>query len=725
MQKLAFFAGSFLTALFFIPASSQAQTVSIVSGNGQLVCQLCPLNPQRYAPLVVQVVDANNNPLVGVPVTWTLTQPGFKNATQTLDTGATGLSSYTFEPQLEFNGLYFFPAQVSATAGTNTVTFYETTALPYQDSGATAVSYELNPSPPQALSGAVGQMCGPASDASCKPITLSVVGANGPIQGVSVTLVSTSSTKSTVSCETGVNVTDGNGEGPGTVITDVTGTATCIPLFGGAIGSGNYTIVIGGGFASYSPTPFKVTPGSPAIISIKGSATANPNVGVTLTAQVTDASMNPLSGIALKWTVTGPGTLASAGATTGANGVATAVLTATGGPSVQVSVTLPNYSTVPAGIYTLAVNTVITGITATSGNNQSTAAGTAFSEPLSVLLTDGSVPVNGSTVDFAITGSTGNATVTLSQPSAVTALGVASVTATAGTTPGTVTVTATATSGNKTFTQNFVLTINPPYAVITSVVNSAGFQNQFISPCSLATIYATGLTPGFQGIVSAYVEPVTQVAGVTVTFGGVAAPILDVVSSNGQLSVSAQVPCEVPSSSATPPATVPMVLSVTPAGATVPIASPAYPVTVLPYSPGIFGFVDGDGKTRAVLVRPNGSYAGYSNPVARGEVIRMFVTGLGQTTPSLVTDEFDLFTLNAQNVWVPEMLEVIAPVVVGVNNNGVTVTSAHYAYGMVGVYEVDFEVPTDTATGYNAPFAIIVYNGTQAVYGNGSLIAIQ
>jgi uncharacterized protein (TIGR03437 family) len=341
------------------------------------------------------------------------------------------------------------------------------------------------------------------------------------------------------------------------------------------------------------------------------------------------------------------------------------------------------------------------------------------------MLTDGSAPVNGSTVDFAVTGSTGNATVTLSQPSAVTALGVASVTATAGATPGTVTVTATATSGNKTFTQNFVLTINPPYAVITSVVNSAGFQNQFISPCSLATIYATGLTPGFQGIVSAYVEPVTQVAGVTVTFGGVAAPILDVVSSNGQLSVSAQVPCEVPSSSATPPATVPMVLSVTPAGATVPIASPAYPVTVLPYSPGIFGFVDGDGKTRAVLVRPDGSYAGYSNPVARGEVIRMFVTGLGQTTPSLVTDEFDLFTLNAQNVWVPEMLEVIAPVVVGVNNNGVTVTSAHYAYGMVGVYEVDFIVPTDTATGYNAPFAIIVYNGTQAVYGNGSLIAIQ
>ena len=44
---------------------------------------------------------------------------------------------------------------------------------------------------------------------------------------------------------------------------------------------------------------------------------------------------------------------------------------------------------------------------------------------------------------------------------------------------------------------------------------------------------------------------------------------------------------------------------------------------------------------------------------------------------------------------------------------------------MVGVYEVDFEVPENTAAGNNAPFAIVVYQGTNVVFGNGSLIPIQ
>jgi hypothetical protein len=43
----------------------------------------------------------------------------------------------------------------------------------------------------------------------------------------------------------------------------------------------------------------------------------------------------------------------------------------------------------------------------------------------------------------------------------------------------------------------------------------------------------------------------------------------------------------------------------------------------------------------------------------------------------------------------------------------------------VGVYEVDFQVPQDTATGSNAPFAIAVSVDGQLLFGNGSQIAIQ
>jgi uncharacterized protein (TIGR03437 family) len=128
---------------------------------------------------------------------------------------------------------------------------------------------------------------------------------------------------------------------------------------------------------------------------------------------------------------------------------------------------------------------------------------------------------------------------------------------------------------------------------------------------------------------------------------------------------------------------------------------------------------------RAVLVRPDGSFVSVANPAGRGETIRMFVTGLGQTTPALFTNEFDPLVPDANNNLAPQDLPVNASVVVGVNNGGVLVVSAKYAYGMVGIYEVDFQVPENTATGNNAPFAIAVYQGTNLLFGNPSLIPIQ
>jgi hypothetical protein len=74
---------------------------------------------------------------------------------------------------------------------------------------------------------------------------------------------------------------------------------------------------------------------------------------------------------------------------------------------------------------------------------------------------------------------------------------------------------------------------------------------------------------------------------------------------------------------------------------------------------------------------------------------------------------------------IAQILPVDASVVVGVDNSGVLVLSAKYAYGMVGVYEVDFQVPQNAANNNNSPFAIAVYQGTSLLFGNGSLIPIQ
>ena len=716
MQKLKLFAGSFLTALFLFPAFCQAQTVLIVSGNGQLACPDCPLNPEKYVPLVVQVNDAASNPVANATVTWTTTQLGDAAVTATSTTDSAGQASYpcsgsqcpfTPLPLAIVSDFYLTTVVASATVGTVTAsaTFYETTGEPAGAGTADTLISLVPAAAPPVLTGGV-----PGSTA--KPILVSVLGQNGGLPNIQVTLQSTTAGV-TISCETQP------GQQAGTVLTDSSGVATCIPLYGSKLGSGDYIIAIGVTYTSFSPTAFSVVSGPPSKITIVGGNNQSVNAGslapVSLTAQVTDAGGNPSSGAAVKWSVTaGAATLSNVVSSTLSNGDVSAWVTPAAGP-VNVTVALANNSA--QAVFTINVNTIVTAMQTICGNNQLALEGAAFADPLIVQVNDNAAPVQGATVTFAVTN---GGPATLSATSVATnAQGQAQVVATAGATSGPVVITASVKSGSTTYSQTFNLTVNPPGATITAIVNAAGFQTQFVSPCSLATIYGTGLAPGLQGVTSALIAPQTQIMGVTVQFGGVSAPILWVANVNGQQSASVQVPCEVPASAAVPPATVPLVVTVNN------VASPPFAVTVLPISPGIFQFQDTDGQTRAVLVGSDGIPISVANPARPGDTVRMFVTGLGQTTPALVTDEFDPLVLDASNNWVPQDLTVNAGVVVGVNNSGVLVLSAEYSADMVGVYEVDFQMPQNAAADNNAPFAIVLYQGNNVVFGNGSLIPIQ
>jgi hypothetical protein len=64
-------------------------------------------------------------------------------------------------------------------------------------------------------------------------------------------------------------------------------------------------------------------------------------------------------------------------------------------------------------------------------------------------------------------------------------------------------------------------------------------------------------------------------------------------------------------------------------------------------------------------------------------------------------------------------------VIVGVNNAGVKVISVKYARNLVGVWEVQFEVPSNAKTGSNLPFAIGVPITGGHAYSQTSDIAIQ
>ena len=719
MQKLKLLAGGFLTALFLLPALSSAQTITIVSGNGQLVCPDCTGSLQKYAPLTVQVNNAAGVPLANATVTWTATQSGYQPVTSTSVTNSAGQASYTFVPLAFFFGTNFLPATIVAASQNTSVSFVETTATPISAGSAPVFVNLVPPASTPALTGTAGQT-------STTSLKVSVSGSLAALPGVQVSLqpwvsgnpahpggLPWPAGKPSVTCATQP------GQEPGTVLTDATGMATCTPVFGNSLGSGSYTLVVGGNFVSFGATSFTVNPGPPAVIKITAGNNQNVNAGTeatsALVAQISDAGGNPSVNAPVKWAVTeGSASLVNPSATSNGVGTVQTYVTPSAGP-VQITLSLANNSAVTA-VFTINVNTVITALQTVSGNNQVAKIGTAFAEPLIVQVNDNAMPVPNATVNFAVT----SGPATLSAASAGTnSAGQAQVTVTAGATPGPVVITASVAYAGKSFTQAFDLTVNPNGATITGIENAAGFQSQFVSPCSLATIYGTGLATGLQGVAGAAVQPLTLVAGVSVQFGGVFAPILNVANVNGTESVSVQVPCETPSSSATPPATVPMVVTVDGT------ASQAFNVTVLPVSPGIFEFTDTDGAVRAVLVRPDGSYASIANPARRGETIRMFVTGLGQTNPPLFTNEVDPLITDSSGNLVPEELPVTATIVVGVNNGGVLVLGAHYAYFGVGVYEVDFEVPANTTPGNNAPFAIVVYQGSKAVFGNGSLIAVQ
>jgi len=724
MQTSRLFAGIFLTALFLLPALCPAQTVSIVSGNGQLVCEACAGGPYPFAPLVVQVDDSTGAAVAAnTPVSWTLTQPGVQPVVVSSVTNASGQATYTPSKLVSPFFAELSDTVVAEALGAS-AKFVETVSAP-GGGGGPAVIPALVTGPLPALSGAEGT---PSSTA----ITVSVFSQSGPVAGISIALA-TGKTGPSVSCaQTGPLM----GAEPGIILTGANGTATCTPQFG-MLGTGTYTLVVGGDYVIFGPASLTVTSGPPEIIKVIGTNPqfVSPGIKTSLTAEVTDIAGNASDNVAVTFKVTaGTATLTSATGTTGTNGEVTDFVTPTIGP-VTVTVALASNSAVQ-NFFTINVNQAITGLQILSGNGQQAAENAAFADPLVVQVNDNTVAVPGAPVTFAV--ASGSATLSAAPGSAETNCtvtgtscivtagtnGQAQVDVTAGANYGTVTVNASAAYAGATYNQPFTLTVNPPGPIISSVVNAAGYaQAPTASPCSLVTIYGTGLATGLQGVVQPFIAPQYQVAGVTVQFGNppVSAPILYVANVNGQESMSVQVPCQVGLGTA-----VPMVVT---AGNT---PSQPFNVNVMQYSPGIFQFTDfSDGTTngtvRAVLVRSDGTLISAANAARPGDILRMFVTGIGQTTPNLFTDEFDPLVLDSSNNWVPQVLTVNAQLAVGVANNGVLIVSQTYSDDMVGVYEVAFQVPTTASPGNNIPFAIGVYidDATKLMFGNPSVIPIQ
>ena len=319
---------------------------------------------------------------------------------------------------------------------------------------------------------------------------------------------------------------------------------------------------------------------------------------------------------------------ASASVTSGGNWLSVAPISGTGNATLSVSVN-------PAG---MAIGTYTGTITVTPSG------GTAQIVPVTLTVSSATIVATPNTLTFAYTI---NGTVPAAQSvSLTTTSGAITYTATSsatwltvtpasGTAPTTLTVAVDPTGlGPNTYNGSIMvsgvsetpisiavtLTVSrQPPPQIDRVVNSASYVGGGISPGEIIVIFGSGLGPA-AGVLAAvdsrgFIEP--NLAGIQVTFNGYGAPILFANATQ----INAIVPYELAGlSSASVMVTVGDARS---NSLTLPLISSA---------PGIYA-VDQSGTGPGAILDLSYSLVSTTNPVAPGDIIQIFATGQGQTSP--------------------------------------------------------------------------------------------
>ncbi|MFN0107133.1 MAG: Ig-like domain-containing protein [Bryobacteraceae bacterium] len=686
--------------------------LSIASGQGQMVSEQFLLTE----PFTVRLRDINGNPVAGQTVTFALAAGSGTLSTSTFQgvslpntvcsgnvctatTDAQGLAFASFLATAVPPGFSFTQQTVSASNGQATVNFIVTTILSVLPGGGQAAQPLV-----ERLKPTDSLIIAQAGTTLNEAVQVRVVASAGiqsgqPIPNVALR-VRTENTDATLG-PTAVCVGEGD-----VALTDSSGIATCNLKISGKLGQTSLNVNVGGTQnLGGSTINLDVRPGPPSVLRILQGNNQNGNPSQRLTLafliQVEDAFGNALPAQAATWEVVTPNsiTLANIVNVSDASGRISALGTlgtVAGTNQVRVRV---------GGIvqtFSFTVNITISQLNKISGDGQSVIINQAFPGTLVVEVRDErNSPVPGQAVQWSVT----SGTATVSAASVGTdANGRSTISATAGNTPGTVTIRAVLGSLSQTFT----LTIRPPGPVFNAngILTTARSQPG-VSPCGLATIFGSNIAVGITGIVNMNFLgigglPLTY-NNLEVLFGGLQAPILAVANQGGIESVVVQVPCELPS-----PGRTSVVVRIT--GSQLQVDN----VQVFRAAPGIFETAaTATQRAYAAVIRPDGSYVTPTNPALRGEIVQAAVTGLGPTLGATFTNRVGLGGQSA-----------VAPLVVGVNDQGVRIVSAMYAQGMIGVYWLAFEIPLDTTPGLYRNFAIAAENpGGELVFSNGSAIA--
>lgn len=370
-----------------------AASIAATSGTPQSVAVTKP-----FAPFVVTVKDAGDNPVSGVTVTFAVPLSGargsFAGGVNTAVTNASGVATSAIFTANGTIGGYTVAASVAGVA--------------------TPANFALTNTvgPPAAITATGGT---PQSIAVTKPFasrllaTVKDAGGN-PVSGATVTFAAPAS-----------GASGSFAGGATTAVTNASGVATSAVFTANAT-IGAYTVSASvPGVATPAAFALTNTVGPPATIAATGGTPQS--VAVTrpfaspLIATVKDAGGNPVSGVTVTFTVpasVATGTFAGGvrTAVTNASGVATSAIFTANGKIGSYTVTAA-VAGVPTPASFALTNTIgpPASITATSGTPQSAAVTQAFGSPLVATVKDaGGNPISGVTVTFNVpaSGASGN-----------------------------------------------------------------------------------------------------------------------------------------------------------------------------------------------------------------------------------------------------------------------------------------------------------------------------
>lgn len=386
--------------------------IQLVSGDHQSATVASAL-PE---PLVVRVVDANDNPVPDVWVDFAIESGGGAVGAAAVKTDMLGLASST-------HTLGSAAGASSVTASVKGVAAY----IRFESSGTAGTATQI------ALVSGNNQNT-TVGTALTNPLVVAVKDAGGnPVAGFMVTFTA---------------ATGGGTVSAATVETDAAGLAQSTLTVGTTAGTNTVTVNASG--LTGSPVTFTAmgNAGAAAAIALVSGNNQSATVGTALTmpfvVAVTDDNGNPVAGTAVTFAVaTGGGSLSATSVTTNAQGQAQTKLT------VGSAAGMNTVTATRAGLTGSPVTFVATGTTGTatqiavvSGGNQSATVGSTLNPFVVVVKDAAGNPVDGFSVAFTVVSGGGS----LSALSILTnAQGQAQTTLTLGSTAGTNTVTANAT----------------------------------------------------------------------------------------------------------------------------------------------------------------------------------------------------------------------------------------------------------------------------------------